>query len=110
MKTGPPGSAKTQRSRILQVLTDAHGAWIPSCEIAKQALQYNARLFELRRSGYCIENRVEEVGGVRSSWYRLVQSLPGSTGQDWYECGHGPRPKAEHDTNDLPLFSGGDRS
>jgi hypothetical protein len=110
MNAGAPASSKTQCDRILRLLTDARGAWVPSPEIAALALQYNSRVFELRRLGFCIENRVEEADGVRHSWYRLVQSVPKSPNQDWYERERGRRPKPEHDASDLPLFSRGDRS
>ncbi len=76
----PPQSAKTQRTRILHILVEACGRWVPSPEIAACAQQYNARLFELRKLGFCIKNRVDtdEQTGVRRSWFRLVKELPQS--------------------------------
>ena len=35
------------------------------------AAQYNARIIELRRLGFNIQNRTEVQDGVRHSWYRL---------------------------------------
>jgi hypothetical protein len=67
-----PESANTQRSRILRLLVEARGGWVPSPEIAACAQQYNARLFELRRLNFQIENRVAEQNGIRLSWFRLV--------------------------------------
>jgi hypothetical protein len=91
VKTGAPKSAKTQRDGILQRLVDGHGAWVPSPEIAALAQQYNARVYELRRSGFCIESKSEtdEETGERNSWFRLVlQPLPAVAVQpadrDWY--------------------------
>jgi hypothetical protein len=36
--------------------------------------QYSARIFELRREGFQIENRTERAGDVRRSWFRLLDS------------------------------------
>jgi hypothetical protein len=44
---------KTQRARILRVLIDAGGAWVPLPEI---------------------ENKTEEIDGARHSWFHLVSS------------------------------------
>jgi hypothetical protein len=54
------------------LLISARGGWVPSPDIAAIAQQYNARLFELRRLGFQIENRTEEINGARHSWFRLV--------------------------------------
>lgn len=71
-----PLQSKTQRAAILRLLIDAHGAWVPLPEIlALGVAQYNARIFELRRLHFNIENRTEQVDGVRHSWFRLASSL-----------------------------------
>jgi hypothetical protein len=67
-----PESSSSQRARILRLLIEARDGWVPSPEIAACAQQYNARLFELRRLGFRIENRTEEIDGARHSWFRLV--------------------------------------
>jgi hypothetical protein len=67
----PPSSA-TQRGRILNLLISARGGWVPLPEIAACAAQYNARIFELRRLNFQIENRTKEIDSVRQSWFRLV--------------------------------------
>jgi hypothetical protein len=67
-----PESSSSQRGRILRLLSEAHGGWVPSPEIAACAQQYNSRLFDLRRLGFRIENRTEEIDGARHSWFRLV--------------------------------------
>jgi|SRR5579863_3057480 len=113
-------SRKTQRSRILRLLIDARGAWIPLPEIMACAAQYNARIFELRRLGFKIENRTEEIDGARHSWFRLVNSsLPSdplvaatlstrraaSSSGDWYESTTGKKRAANDPPRDLgPLF------
>jgi hypothetical protein len=71
----PALNAKTQRARILRLLIDARGDWVPLPEIMACAAQYNARIFELRKLGFTVENKSEVVDGVRRSWFRLVASL-----------------------------------
>lgn len=104
-KTGPPSSARTQRERIHRVLTDAHGGWVPSPQIAALAQQYGARVYELRRAGFVIENKTQtnEGTGERHSWFRLVLESPPPVpppqpiaGQDWYP----------NRATGLPLFDG----
>ena len=65
---------KSQRDRILGLLIGAHGGWVELPEIMRLAAQYGARIFELRRLGFKIENRIRDVGGVRRSWFRLIPS------------------------------------
>lgn len=64
----------TQRAEILQLLISERGGWISLPRIAHHAKQYNARLFELRRLGFPIENKTKTVDGVRHSWFRLQPS------------------------------------
>src|SRR2546430_2516570 len=100
-------NTNTQRTRIFHLLIDARGGWVPLPEILACAAQYNARILELRRMGFSVENRTERVDGVRHSWFRLVSwlaplpklepakpiaALPAS--DDWHERQHGPRPGA----------------
>jgi hypothetical protein len=100
-------NAKSQRTQILRLLIDARGGWVPLPKLLACAAQYNARVLELRRLGFVIENKTERVHGVRHSWFRLVSwptpepksepakakaAIPDSS--DWYERQHGPRPSA----------------
>ena len=64
-----------QCSQILGLLISARGDWVPLLTIRDCAVQYNARIFELRRQGFRIENKIREVDGVRRSWFRL-KSVP----------------------------------
>jgi hypothetical protein len=64
-------SRATRRDQILELLIGARGDWVPLPKIADCAAQYNARIFELRRLGFRIKNRTQEVHGARHSWYRL---------------------------------------
>jgi hypothetical protein len=64
---------KTQRDAILGLLVRARGAWVPLPKILELGCaQYNARIFELRRLGFHIENRGETRDGVRHTFFRLV--------------------------------------
>lgn len=94
--------AKTQRARILRLLIDARGAWVPLPEIMACAAQYNARILELRRLGFDIENRTEIVDGVRHSWFRLRAK---SASPRICESDYMRRRREEHDAA-LPLFAG----
>lgn len=71
-----PHQFRGQRGAILDELRAARGAWVPAYKLAALALQYAARLSELRASGFVIENHVERVGRQVHGSYRLV-SEPG---------------------------------
>jgi len=76
-------SRATQRSKILRLLTVARGAWVPLPQIMECAAQYNARIFELRRMGFCIPApRSKTINGQKHTWYRveLGSSRPESRG------------------------------
>jgi hypothetical protein len=86
-----------QSERLLVLLRSAHGAWVPLPEILALGIaQYGARILELRRSGLHIENRIESVGGVRHSWFRLVDPPPAAP--------EPPKPAAEW--KDRPRLTG----
>jgi hypothetical protein len=67
-------AASCQRDRILNLLVAAHGGEVPSYELAKIALQYNARVKELRALGHVIRNRTERVNGQVHGYFRLEES------------------------------------
>ena len=69
----------TQRTRILRLLQSRVGQWVPSYELAAIALQYSARVHELRRQGYNIENKAQNVNGQVHGAFRLV--LPKEQGR-----------------------------
>ncbi len=63
---------KTQRGRILELLIKAACGWVPLPDILALGIaQYSARVFELRRLGFRIENRRERVDGVLHTYFRL---------------------------------------
>jgi hypothetical protein len=84
----------TQRNKILEVLSSAQGEWVPLPRISDCAAQYNARIYELRRLGFRIVNRTEEVAGVRHSCFRLEFTSTSSTAEG-----------TARRTKTLPLFS-----
>lgn len=65
---------KTQQQHILDLLMAAEGAEVPLADIMACAAQYNRCIYNLRKTGYKIVNRVETCSGVRHSWYRLESS------------------------------------
>lgn len=71
-----PASAKTQRQKVLEVLVAARGSEVPSYSLSRIALQYNARLKELRRAGLYIVSRTVWRDGKRLGFFRLLQQGP----------------------------------
>lgn len=64
---------ETQRDRLLRYFKERRGEWIPLPEILALGIaQYSARIFELRRDGFRIENRTEHRDGRVLSWFRLA--------------------------------------
>ena len=63
---------QTQYERILHLLVEYDGQWVPLPAILHLGIaQYNARIKEIRKAGHNVINRTETVNGVRHSWYRL---------------------------------------
>jgi hypothetical protein len=68
-------NAKSQRAAVLRLLVDAKGGWVALPDVLALGIaQYNARILELRRLGFVIENKTERVAGARHSWFRLLNS------------------------------------
>ena len=65
-----------QKAAVLGLLLRHRGEWVPAYRLAALALQYSARIKELRDAGYVIENRTERVGRQVHSAFRLV-TCPG---------------------------------
>ncbi len=64
---------KNQRQRVLELLIASRDGEVPSSELAKVSLQYNARVSELREAGFVIISRVEIHDGVKHGFFRLHQ-------------------------------------
>lgn len=62
----------TQSDKIESLFKRSPGSWIPCYDLIKYSLQYNARIFELRRKGMVIENKTKTVSGHKHSWYRYL--------------------------------------
>lgn len=95
--------AKTQCARILRLLIEARGAWVPLPQVMACAAQYNARVLDLRRLGYAIENRIEKINRKRHSWFRLVNS-PANTTVEKTESDYMERVRKE-EAAAMPLFA-----
>jgi hypothetical protein len=67
-----------QKGRILELLLSNKGNWVPAYKLSTIALQYGARLLELRAVGYVIQNKTERVGRQVHGAFRLV-ACPGET-------------------------------
>ena len=73
-------NARTQRDRLLDLLKAGRGAWIPLPEILALGIaQYSARICELRKLGYRVENRRERVDGVQHTYFRVNGTMNGTT-------------------------------
>jgi hypothetical protein len=71
-----PGLFKGQKAAILDLLQQNRGQWIPAYSLSAVALQYSARVKELRDAGYVIENKTARYGRQVHGSFRLV-SCPG---------------------------------
>ena len=63
---------RSHEDRILWQLQAAFPSWVPALTLSRISLQYNARVFGLRRKGWQIESRVQIVNGVRHGSFRLA--------------------------------------
>lgn len=64
--------ARTQEDLILWQLQASYPEWTPAPILSKISLQYNARIFSLRRKGWQIANRVEIREGMKHGSFRLA--------------------------------------
>lgn len=61
----------SQTDKIRQMFIERAGQQIPAFELAAISLQYNARIWELRREGFEIINSTQKrTDGTIYSWYR----------------------------------------
>lgn len=71
-----PGLFKGQKAALLALLLAHEGERVPCYDLANEALQYSARVKELRDAGYVIENRKLRHGRQVHGAFRLV-ACPG---------------------------------
>ena len=76
MQGHQPGLFTNQKAEILDLLVNNRGRWIPAYSLSAVALQYNARVKELRDAGYQIEDKTERQGRKVHGSFRLV-ACPG---------------------------------
>jgi hypothetical protein len=69
-----------QKREISDLLLKNRGNWIPSYELADVALQYSARIREIRDAGYVIENQTSRHGRRVHGSFRLL-ACPGETSE-----------------------------
>ena len=67
-----PQLFKSQKAAILALLRAREGEWVPCYELANEALQYSARVKELRDAGYVIEKRKLRHGRQIHGAFRLI--------------------------------------
>jgi hypothetical protein len=79
-------TTKGQRARILRRLLESMGTEVAAYELAQIALQYGARVHELRALGFVIQNRSEMVGRQRRSWFRLAMTPVSTRGITYAQC------------------------
>jgi hypothetical protein len=71
-----PATFKGQKGRLLTLFLQKRPQRVPAYELSRIALQYCARIAELRDAGYVIESEQERVDGQVHGYFRLV-SCPG---------------------------------
>ena len=61
----------TQRQRIFTMLHDAWPREVSALQLSRVSLQYASRIYELRKSGVLISNRLERHGDKKFGFYKL---------------------------------------
>jgi hypothetical protein len=75
-----PELFRGQRGRILSLLFERRGTWVPAPELARIALQYASRIYDIRKEGFVVENHVERSNGQVHGAYMLI-GCPEETSQ-----------------------------
>jgi hypothetical protein len=66
-------SGDIQKARVLNLLYEHRNNWVSSVNLSHISLQYNSRIFSLRRDGWDIRSWVRRVRpGVKFGYYCLV--------------------------------------
>jgi biotin operon repressor len=70
------GSGRSQAAKILQILTDAGGEWVPLPTLMRRSRSavVHSRISDLRKAGHQIDWLPGRAGKKVRSWYRLVPS------------------------------------
>jgi hypothetical protein len=65
---------KSQNVRLFTMLQARLNKWVSLPAILRLGIaQYNARIYDLRHSGFDIRNKIEIKDGQKHSWYMLVK-------------------------------------
>lgn len=69
-------TAKTQSERIVALLRERRGEWVPAPELARISLQYSARLHHIRHEMHLpVVNRVDWVNGAKHGFFKLLSEI-----------------------------------
>lgn len=66
-------SYRSQESRIFNLLKSRVNEWVPLPEILALGIAQYGRAIHSLRKHHNIENKWEQVGQTRKSWFRLVE-------------------------------------
>jgi hypothetical protein len=78
-----------QRQKLLKLLRENSGQWVGLPRILDLRIsQYSARVHELRKMGYRIENKTKHCNGQVWSWFRLVEEGQAKLFQSEQRAGH----------------------
>ena len=103
--SSPVAAHKLQREKIFALLIEARGQWVPLTAILDLRIsQYNARIHELRKLGFCIENKTEMIEGKRCSWFRLLTGPQTSQPKRPNETAPAPSLQRSNESSDGLLF------
>ena len=65
-----------QKERIRDMFLKRPNEWVSLLEILGLYIaQYNARIYELRRDGMNIENKIQVIDGSRNTWFRYIPTI-----------------------------------
>ncbi len=67
---------ENQKDTVLRLLREARGNPVPAYKLAREGggLQFQTRIYELRKDGHVIQNDMKRVEGVTHSTYRLIEN------------------------------------
>jgi hypothetical protein len=91
---------KCGRQAILDRLVAERGGWVPAIELSRLSIQYSARIHEIRKLGFAVENRTEHVAGKVHGFYRLALGVS----QPAVKPAEIPQPKPQPREGSLSLF------
>src|SRR2546428_5457256 len=99
---------RSQSQRILWLLAASFPSWTPAPELGKISLQFCTRIFELRRAGWLIENRIEQEGTKKPQLLQtgLKAASSQSEASADAKCAAGPRDAAVFESSKVSRSGG----